>query len=159
MRGKYSVGQVACSILLIVAACLLLARLMNIKHEDQPCAHPVASSAIAQSSMIRPHLCQIPTYTADDARQYVNTHPFTDIDMTSIGQPVAAKIAFMTNAELDMMFHNGYTHSYPNSIICYVELRGIFTFSSLAGSRVMTKAYEVFDGVTGVANESGGSTI
>jgi hypothetical protein len=157
MKRGLVMGGAMLLILLLVGSFLVLPRLVSRKTTNQPCAHPLMQPADVQFHMITPHLCSIPTFTIDDVRQYVNTHRFSDLRITSVGQPIATKMIFVTNYQLSLLLDESYSGPNPNSIMCYVELQGIFTFSSPFGrSAIIRSAFEVIDGLTGNVSESGG---
>jgi len=111
---------------------------------------------------IKPHLCSIPTFTAQDVRQYMRTVPSFNgmrIRQTSPNY-ILTRILFITNQVAnDPNGLNADTGvSDPGLIVCYVEVYG--TFRVEGGPPIPTRVTPtsrpvyhhgqlVFDGVTG----------
>lgn len=99
----------------------------------------------------------MPTFTASDADQYVNST--TVFRAVTSRQPTIVVTRFMTVVQLDKLLGAidlGLPETAP---VCYVELHGSFTFAGPKGStKTYSRAIEVFDGHTGNFLMSGGLT-
>lgn len=71
--------------------------------------------------------------------------------VSTSGQIVIEKIAFVTSREVSLTLKGERTGLPDDSLVCYVELQGAFTFPAPPGRApgVVHKVYEVFDAHTG----------
>jgi hypothetical protein len=101
---------------------------------------------------IHPHLAvpagsSAATFTTDDVRQYVLSHPVWMA--TTTGPVTVAQITFMTSGALSVQL-NGESIGRPDTaLVCYAELHGVFSFPGPATNTTAHTAYEVFDAQTG----------
>lgn len=97
-----------------------------------------------------------PTYSIDDAVQYVNTHPMPDAFITG-PKPAIVKAAFLSSQEVSKLMKGESTGVPNDTLLCYVELRGAFTFYGGSGTSVTYHTgVEVFDAYTGNLLIAGG---
>lgn len=97
-----------------------------------------------------------PTFTLDDAKQYVNTHPLPDAVITG-PKPVIIQAAFLPSQDISKRL-NGESMDVPDgTILCYVELHGTFTFYGPSNIKVTySTGVEIFDIHTGNLLVAGG---
>jgi hypothetical protein len=106
------------------------------------------------SNAIQPHLPSVPAFTEDDVRRYVATHPVPGGSIRSVKPPTVTKIQFMTTQEASELIHS-FISWRKNDLVCYVELKGLFTFHGGQPGYVPTntpteeQVFEVFDAQTG----------
>jgi len=114
------------------------------------------------TSAIKPHLCSIPTFTAQDVRQYMRKYPsFSSLRIRQISPNyIVTRILFVTNEVAnDPHGLNADTGVIPpNLIVCYVEVYGTFRVDGGPPRPPGTTSFPepvfhhgqmVFDGVTG----------
>ncbi|HEY7125794.1 MAG TPA: hypothetical protein VH540_17695 [Ktedonobacterales bacterium] len=97
---------------------------------------------------IQPHLSGIPSFTAEDVRQYFKANGFPGAD----GPFTILKILFITSGEVCERTRDESTGLESGALVCFVELQGTFyPFSYPPGfhPRPSPYAYEVFDAQTG----------
>jgi hypothetical protein len=96
---------------------------------------------------IQPHLQGIPSFTADDVRQYLQVNGIPTAD----GPFTIVKTVFISNQEMCQRTRGQSTGLEPDALVCFVELQG--TFSRLSHGMVPLPpspyAYEGFDAQTG----------
>ncbi len=81
---------------------------------------------------IHPHLAvpagsSAATFTTDDVRQYVLSHPVWMA--TTTGSVTVVQITFMTNGALSAQLDGESVGRPDTAIVCYAELHGVFIFS------------------------------
>ncbi len=97
-----------------------------------------------------------PAFTVEDAVQYVNTHPMPRAFIPT-SRPTIVKTAFLTSREVSALLNGESTGLPDNTLLCYVELHGTFTFPGPSGTTVTYQTgIEVFDAHTGNFLISGG---
>lgn len=126
-----------------------------------------SSHARAQGSSVVPGAPAIPprqgyvgqngaTFTAQDASQYATTYPMWR-NLAPWSPPTVVKVLFLSSGQLKTMLHGEDTGLPASAVVCYVELRGTFTFSNGQGTDVtFHRGFEVFDGRTGNLLMAGG---
>lgn len=105
---------------------------------------------------IKPHLCNIPTFTEQDVRQYMSTiHSFTSfrIEQTS-AKFIVTRILFVTNNVANGILHADTGVSNDSLKVCYAEVYGNFTVVPPFPTKdrklpVLHHGQMVFDGLTG----------
>lgn len=118
---------------------------------------PAITPRTQNANSVAPGLnASTPTYSISDAVQYVNTHPLPDAFITG-PKPVIVKAAFLPSQEVSKLMKGEGTGVSDGTILCYVELRGIFTFYGGSGTSVTYHTgVEVFDAYTGNLLIAGG---
>lgn len=108
------------------------------------------------SPAIKPHLCRIPTFTQEDARQFMSTFPsFTGRRIAqSSAHFTVTRILFVTNQVANGILNADTGISNDTLVVCYIEVYGDFTVASPFASRGGKQAtyhhgQMVFDGITG----------
>jgi hypothetical protein len=108
------------------------------------------------SAAIKPRIAATPSFTLDDAKQFVAEHPM----LRTVNPKVGAAITdaeFLTSAEVSARLGDlttGFPHDY---LLCLVELRGPFVFPGPAGANaVYDRGVLVFDAASGNLVISGG---
>ena len=97
-----------------------------------------------------------PTFTTDDVVQYVHAHSMPDASLSG-PKPVITRIAFLTSREVSILLKGESTGVPDDTLLCYVELSGTFTFSGSSGVTVTYHTgVEVFDAHTGNLLITGG---
>jgi hypothetical protein len=95
-----------------------------------------------------------PTFTAQDATDYVAAHPLDE----STGPFTVVTVAFLTVQQMDAELHTAESRNTPkDQLICLVQVHGTFVVSgppnpyrgNQPGGRTSTTAYRVFDAHTG----------
>jgi hypothetical protein len=103
---------------------------------------------------IHPHLLSVPAFTEEDVRTFITEHPLPGGSIRSVGQPTITKILFMTTSEASELIHS-FISQRNHDLVCYVELKGYFTFHGGPPGSVNTtpaseeQVFEVFDAQTG----------
>jgi hypothetical protein len=105
---------------------------------------------------IKPHLCSIPTFTEQDARQYMRTvSHFSGLRVQQISPHYTiTRVLFVTNQVANDLLNADTGVVSATLIVCYVEVYGDFTVVSpfaAKGSKPVPLHHGqmVFDGVTG----------
>ncbi len=108
------------------------------------------------ASAIKPHLCNIPTFTEQDVRQYMTTiRSFTSFRIEQISAKfVVTRILFVTNHVANGILNADTGVTDDSLIVCYVEVYGNFTVASPFPTKdrnlpVLHHGQMVFDGLTG----------
>src|SRR2546425_12697912 len=95
------------------------------------------------SPAIRPHLKATPSFTLDEARSYVATHPFPGNSHPSAIAVVSAQ--FVTSRTAAALAGGEPTGLVDTSLVCFVEVRGELRFLGPPGVELTYRAgYEVF---------------
>lgn len=95
-------------------------------------------------------------FTTNDVVQYVGTHLLPDATISG-SKPVIKKVEFLTNQEVSMLLGGESVGTSDNTLLCYVELQGTFTFYGPRGAQVTYHiGIEVFDAHTGNLLITGG---
>lgn len=105
---------------------------------------------------IQPHLPSTPTYTEEDVRNYVATHPLPGGSISSVKAPTVIQVAFMTTQAASALIRN-FISWHTDDLVCYVELEGAFSFHGGPPGYVPrhettpadTRVYEILDAQTG----------
>ncbi|MBA2284849.1 MAG: hypothetical protein H0W02_05160 [Ktedonobacteraceae bacterium] len=105
---------------------------------------------------IKPHLCSIPTFTAQDVRQYMHTvSRFAGMRIEQVSAHyTVTRILFVTNQVANDILNADTGATDNNLIVCYVEVYGDFTVAAPFSSpgtkpKLLHHGQMVFDGVTG----------
>jgi hypothetical protein len=89
------------------------------------------------------------SFTEEDAKQYVMTHPIPRI-ANSIAGFTIAKVVFLSSKEVSQLMNGESTGASDTSLLCYVQLHGTLTLENeQGGHRTFHKVIEVFDAQTG----------
>lgn len=124
--------------------------------------------AVVGSPAIKPHLttnsspssasstAEKPTFLASDASAYVTTHPMWR-NLAAWATPTVVKVAFLTSKQVSALLGGESTGMPDNALLCFVELRGSFSFAGPTGVTVTySTGFEVFDAHSGNFLMSGG---
>jgi len=104
---------------------------------------PVGSPAIT------PRTTGTPSFSVDDAKQYVATH-HVPMGMSRDTKPVITRAEFLTSREVSDLLHGAATGFPADHQLCYVELQGPVTFSGPQGAKVTyNRGVLIFDAQTG----------
>ena len=108
------------------------------------------------SPAIKPHLCNIPTFTQQDVRQYMDSMPsFTGLRIAQRSPHfTVTRILFVTNQTANDILNADTGIIDKSLIVCYVEVYGDFTVASPFSPKntkqtILHHGQMVFDGVTG----------
>jgi hypothetical protein len=108
------------------------------------------------SSAIKPHLCSIPTFTAQDARNYMATiSSFTSFRIRQVSAHfTVTRILFVTDQVANDILNADTGVISDTLIVCYVEVYGDFTVEAPFAPKnsktpLLHHGQMVFDGVTG----------
>jgi hypothetical protein len=97
-----------------------------------------------------------PSFTAADAAQFATTHRMWH-NLSNTPAHVI-QVQFLTSQQLSQLLGGESTGLPDNTLVCYVELQGTFTFQTPSGATVTySKGVEVFDAHTGNLLIAGGS--
>ncbi len=142
----------------------MITRPTDVSHAQQ------LSNSVVQTGSLDPHALGLPaitprntavgastpTFTTDDVVQYVHAHPMPDASLSG-PKPVITRIAFLTSREVSTRLKGESTGVPDDTLLCYVELSGTFTFSGSSGVTVTYHTgVEVFDAHTGNLLITGG---
>lgn len=90
-----------------------------------------------------------PTFTTADVRAYIRTHSMPHTIAAS-SNPAVLQILFITSQAASGLLDGESTGLPDNTLVCYVELSGSYTFAGPNGANVtFQKGYELFDAHTG----------
>lgn len=104
---------------------------------------------------IKPHLCSIPTFTAQDVRQYMRTvSRFTGLRIRQVSpQFTVTRVLFVTNQVANDLLNADTGVVSDSLVVCYVEVYGDFTvaapFTTKGDTAILHHGQMDFDGVTG----------
>lgn len=104
---------------------------------------------------IKPHLCSIPTFIEQDARQYMGTiHTFTGFRIQQVSsQFTITRVLLVTNQAANDILNADTGVVSDTLVVCYVEVYGDFTvippFATRKDTPILHHGQMVFDGVTG----------
>jgi hypothetical protein len=159
-----SLSLISLLALLVVAFGVMITRPTDVSHAQQ------LSNSVVQTGSLDPHALGLPaitprntavgastpTFTTDDVVQYVHAHPMPDASLSG-PKPVITRIAFLTSREVSTRLKGESTGVPDDTLLCYVELSGTFTFSGSSGVTVTYHTgVEVFDAHTGNLLITGG---
>ncbi len=124
----------------------------------------IASVAPIGAPAIVPHLdarstgptSTAPAFSTADVVQYVKTHPIWR-NIASCATPTAVRVEFLTSQQVTSLLSGESTGMPDGALLCYVQMRGTFTFAGSSGKTVTYHTgYEVFDAHTGNLLMAGG---
>ena len=107
---------------------------------------------------IQPRNDCMPSFTVQDALDYVRANPFPNKGILPVGTLAVTKVAFISVHELSSVLRLDSMGLPNDAIVCYVEEYGTVLFTALATdhrSHVVT-VYQIFDGRSGNLLESVG---
>jgi len=96
-----------------------------------------------------------PAFTREDAVQYVTSHPMWR-NLAPWTPPTIEKVEFLTSRQVSSLLSGESTGLPDNALLCYVQLRGTFTFSGSTTMVTYHTGFEVFDAHTGNFLMAGG---
>lgn len=119
---------------------------------------PSTTSISAEGNIppaIKPHLCSVPTFTAQDVRHYMSTiSRFSSLRIEQVSPHfTVTRILFVTNQVANDILNADTGITDDSLIVCYVEVYGDFTVDSPFATNKKPPLYHhgqiVFDGITG----------
>jgi hypothetical protein len=115
--------------------------------------HPTTTSSSARSGT---STFDSPTFSASDASAYITTHPMWR-NLAVWAPPTVVQVAFYSSKQVSTLLGGESTGMPDNTLLCYVELRGTFTFAGPNGTTAtFSTGFEVFDAHTGNFLMAGG---
>lgn len=112
---------------------------------------PVGSAAIKPASQ------SVPSFTVEAAREYVMTHPFPAFAGGKGQKPAITRAEFLTSKQVTEILRGASTGFADDQLLCYVELKGPFTFSGPPNTTVTyPRGIMIFHATTGNFVMSGG---
>lgn len=97
-----------------------------------------------------------PAFSTADVVQYVTTHPIWR-NLAPWATPTVVQVEFLTSQQVTSLLSGESTGMPDGALLCYVQLRGTFTFAGSSGKTVTYHTgYEVFDAHTGNLLMAGG---
>lgn len=160
-----SLSLISLLALLVVAFGVMITRpTTDVSHAQQLSNSAVQTGSLGPNALGLPAItprnkavsASTPTFTTDDVVQYVHAHPMPDASLSG-PKPVITRIAFLTSREVSILLKGESTGVPDDTLLCYVELSGTFTFSGSAGVTVTYHTgVEVFDAHTGNLLITGG---
>ena len=92
-----------------------------------PAITPQTQTAQSANAITTGSLTPVAAFSTSDAIQYVNTHPMPGATLTG-AKPVVVKAAFLLSQEVSTLLKGESTGVPDNTLLCYVEVQGTFTF-------------------------------
>lgn len=112
---------------------------------------PVGSAAIKPASQ------GTPSFTVEAAREYVMAHPFAAFAGGKGEKPTITRAEFLTSKQVTEILRGANTGFADDQLLCYVELKGPFTFSGPPNTNVTyPRGIMIFHAATGNFVMSGG---
>ena len=108
------------------------------------------------SAAIKPRITATPSFTLDDAKQFVAEHPMLRTVKPDLGAAVM-EAEFLTSSEVSARLGGLTTGFSSDHLLCLVLLHGPFVFPGPGGANmVYDRAFLVFDATNGNLMISGG---
>jgi hypothetical protein len=112
---------------------------------------PVGSAAIKPASQ------SVPSFTVEAAREYVMAHPLPAFAGGKRERPTITRAEFLTSKQVTEILRGASTGFADDQLLCYVELKGPFTFSGPPNTTVTyPRGIMIFHATTGNFVMSGG---
>jgi hypothetical protein len=112
---------------------------------------PVGSAAIKPASQ------SVPSFNVEAAREYVMAHPFPAFAGGKGKRPTITRAEFLTSKQVTEILRGASTGFADDQLLCYVELKGPFTFSGPPNTTVTyPRGIMIFHAATGNFVMSGG---
>jgi hypothetical protein len=124
---------------------------------DQTTQAPPASNSVRNlpptaplgAPAITPHRAGVPAFTIDDATKYVTTHARA-LGLRGDYRSGTLQAEFLTSQQVSERLQGATTGFPADHLLCYVELRGTFSFSGPQGAHVTyPRGIFIFDAQTG----------
>jgi hypothetical protein len=109
------------------------------------------------SAAIKPASQSVPSFTVETAREYVMAHPFPAFAGGKGKKPTITRAEFLTSKQVREILRGASTGFADDQLLCYVELKGPFTFSGPPNTTVTyPRGIMIFHAATGNFVMSGG---
>ncbi|HEX3092556.1 MAG TPA: hypothetical protein VHW72_08050 [Candidatus Angelobacter sp.] len=109
------------------------------------------------SAAIKPANQSVPSFTVETAREYVMAHPFPAFAGGKGKKPTITRAEFLTSKQVKEILRGASTGFADDQLLCYVELKGPFTFSGPPNTSVTyPRGIMIFHAATGNFVMSGG---